>query len=386
MRLHLSGRCALKLLEEPAVYHMEHDELYALDEEGFRFLKACAEGGGADDPETAFTRYCLEEGILSTEKAERIHPPVERSPVPSLRYLELQITRLCNLRCGHCYLGPASSEELSVEGVEGVLGEFERLQGLRVLITGGEPLMHGDFRRINGLLPRFALRKILFTNGLLLDGEALSGLNVEEIQVSIDGIAEGHDSLRGAGTYRRAMDAVRRALDAGFAVSVSTMVHPGNLHQFDDMDGMFREMGIRDWSVDIPCPEGYLKDHPEFHLLPEEGGAYLRYGFGDGLHGGGGGYACGAHLMSVMADGGCAKCAFYSDHPEGHIPEGLARCWERVRHLRLEDLECDCDMLEACRGGCRFRAELLGSRRGRDFYRCAAYGKIEEQKPEGGIA
>jgi radical SAM protein with 4Fe4S-binding SPASM domain len=378
MRLYLSGRCALKLLEEPAVYHIENDELYSLDEEGFRFLRACAHGGGADAPETAFTQYCLEEGILGTEEASRIQAPVEQAPVPSLRYLELQITRRCNLRCRHCYLGPASSEELSVEEVEGVLREFERLQGLRVLITGGEPLMHGDFQRINRLLPRFALRKILFTNGLLLDEAVLSALNVEEIQLSIDGIGMVHDSLRGPGTYRRAMDAVRRALEAGFAVSVSTMVHPGNLRQFEDMERMFRKLGIRDWSVDIPCKEGYLKDHPEFHLLPEEGGRYLRYGFGEGLHGGGGGYACGAHLMSVMADGGCAKCAFYSDHSEGHVREGLARCWERIRHLRLEDLECDCDMVEACRGGCRFRAELLGSERGRDFYRCAAYGKIKK--------
>jgi len=30
--------------------------------------------------------------------------------------------------------------------------------------------------------------------------------------------------------------------------------------------------------------------------------------------------------------------------------------------------------LEACRGGCRYRAELLGRAAGRDLYRCSLYG------------
>jgi len=63
-----------------------------------------------------------------------------------------------------------------------VLNEFQEMQGLRVLITGGEPLLHPDFRKVNEFVKDLALRKILFTNGVILNDELLKKLNVEEIQ------------------------------------------------------------------------------------------------------------------------------------------------------------------------------------------------------------
>jgi len=166
------------------------------------------------------------------------------------------------------------------------------------------------------------------------------------------------------------------------------MVHSQNLQDFDAMDRMFREMEIRDWTVDVPCAEGNLTDNPIFSLPPEQAGKYLGYGFGEGLHGGGQGYACGLHLMSVMADGSCAKCAFYAQSPSGHISEGLAECWCRVRPIKIEELACDCDYIDACRGGCRYRAELLGDPTGKDLYRCGFHDIIRhrDQNPKKEVA
>ena len=83
------------------------------------------------------------------------------------------------------------------------------MQGLRVLITGGEPLLHRSFKEINQMLPEFFIRKILFTNGLLLNNKILSDLNVNEIQISIDGLEEAHDSIRGKGTFRLSIEAIK---------------------------------------------------------------------------------------------------------------------------------------------------------------------------------
>jgi len=155
------------------------------------------------------------------------------------------------------------------------------------------------------------------------------------------------------------------------------MVHSGNLADFEGMGEMFGEMGVKDWAVDIPCPEGNLRDNPQFALSPEEAGRYLEYGWGEGLHGGGEGHACGLHLMSVMADGGCARCAFYSEKPVGYIADGMEECWRRIKPIRLDELKCDCDVVELCRGGCRYRAELMGDPYGKDLYRCVFSGKIK---------
>ncbi len=168
---------------------------------------------------------------------------LKQAPEPSLRYLELQITDACNLRCRHCYIGDAGNNELSVGQVEKVLREFEEMQGLRVLITGGEPLVHSKFHEINEMLPDFFIRKVLFTNGVLLKKETLKALKVDEIQVSMDGLEPAHDRLRGNGTFKRSLEAMEHALDAGFDVSVSTMVHKYNLADFDNMERAFQGDG-----------------------------------------------------------------------------------------------------------------------------------------------
>lgn len=381
MRYFLSGRFALKKLERPSLYGIATDELYELDEEAFSFLEKCASPEGCEAPESAaeFSGYCLSEGILTSEATGARRPPLEDAPTPSLRYLELQITRRCNLRCRHCYIGPPEDLELSAEEVGAVLDEFEALQGLRAIITGGEPLLHRGFGGINEILPRYALRKILVTNGTLLTPATLRGLNFDEIQVSIDGLREAHDEIRGEGAFDRAMGGITEALGAGFDVSVSTMVHAKNLGDFDELDETFRALGVKDWVVDVPCAEGNLRDNPAFSLPPETAGGYLRYGWGQGLHGGSesDAHACGLHLMSVMSDGGCARCAFYAGRPVGHVSGGLRECWSRLKPTRLDDLKCDCDMLGVCRGGCRYRAELLGDPLGKDFYRCQFFGKLK---------
>ncbi len=374
MRYYLARGVALKMLETPSVYQIARDELYELDHESFRFLKECASDKGCDSQDGAFIDYCIEERLLTTTRLPLPRPLLAPAPMPSLRYLELQITDACNLHCRHCYLNPGPVNELAPDQIKSVLSEFEAMQGLRVLITGGEPLLHTRFSLINEMLPGFSLRCVLFTNGLLLTKEKLKTLKVHEIQVSIDGLEQAHDKVRGAGSYHRAMEAVHRALDAGFAVSISTMVHQGNLSDFDQMEKIFKDLDIKDWTVDIPCIAGRLRENADLQVTPEQGAKYLGYGFGGGLHSYGQGYGCGLHLLSVLADGRIAKCTFYTDKAVGTIADGLRAAWKRIRPVRLSNLSCNCQYLEICRGGCRYRAELLEGPGGKDPYRCMFYG------------
>ena len=379
MRYFLAGDAFLKWLKTPSVYHVKRDELYELDNDSFEFLKSCASEGGCEGGDSNCIDYCLKEGILTKDKVASRQPVLIKSPEPSLRYLELQITNKCNLKCRHCYIYKEIFSELSVNRVRRTLEEFEEMQGLRVLITGGEPLMHGNIEEINEMLPEFLVRKVLFTNGLLLNKRILKKLNVDEIQVSIDGLEYAHDSLRGKGAFRSAIGAVKKALDSGFEVSVATMVHPVNLDDFDGMERLFKEMGIKDWTVDIPCITGRLEKHTELQITPEQGGKFLRYGYGAGLHSGAPGFACGLHLAAVIADGRVSKCTFYADNFAGRIENGLRECWKRIKPIRLDELACDCRYIESCRGGCRYRALLLGNALGKDLYRCALYDILNRE-------
>ncbi|MDA8104253.1 MAG: radical SAM protein, partial [Nitrospiraceae bacterium] len=315
MPFSLSGRCVLKWLETPSVYDIGADELYEVDEDAFEFLKCCALPEGCPSGGGIFIDYCMKEGILTTEKVSVRRPPVLKSPVPSLRYLELQVTDKCNLRCRHCYIGESGSDELPLNEIRAILSEFEAVQGLRVLITGGEPLLHSRFMELNEMLPAFSFRKVLFTNGALLDKGKVVRLKVDEVQISIDGLEDAHNALRGQGSFSDAVNALRKCRDEGLDVSVSTMVHAKNLGDFDAMQRLFDELGVKDWTVDVPCTTGRLELNKDFRVDPETGGKYLAYGRGDGLHASTPGFACGLHLMSVNAAGAVSKCTFYSDRP-----------------------------------------------------------------------
>lgn len=379
-KYHLSQKTVLKWLETPCIYQISTDELYELDMEAFHLMKSCALREGCTVGDEDLLSFCIDEGLLIREFTGPRLIPERMSTVPSLRYLELQVTSRCNLRCAHCYLGEPERIDMDSATLMTALREFQAMQGLRLLITGGEPLLYQNFDYLNDALPAFEFRKVLFTNGLLLSRDRLKGLNVDEIQVSIDGIGESHELIRGKGTYGRALNALESAKECGFDVAVSTMVHTGNLDDFEEMDKLFRLLGVKDWTVDVPCEAGLLCENRGILPPPIIAGNFLKYGFGNALHGGGEGYSCGRHLMAVTPDGRAAKCGFYADRPVGYIDEGLELCWNRIEHIPLAQLECDCSAIESCRGGCRFRAEMRNGLFGKDPYRCASLIPSIEQE------
>lgn len=357
----LADHVSLRSLEEPCLYDRAADELYELNQEGFEALARCRGhltlGQVNLDPE--FEAFCLDEGLLRLWPEPRPMPLVlGPSPQPSLRYLELQITWRCNLACAHCYLGPAQGVDLPLARVAAVLREFEAMGGLRVLISGGEPLMHPQWEAVNQLLAATPLRRVLLTNGHLLDQATAGGLAVDEVQVSIDGMAAGHEALRGPGSFARALAGAEAVRAAGLGLSVATMVHAGNLDQFGELEELVQRLGAQEWGIDAPCLAGRLSEHPHLAVSPEQAAEAMAHAYGGAYHGGGGGMACGLHLATVAADGRVAQCGFYMSDPLGTVDQGLWTCWARRRPMALSEISCcgQCEAAEDCGGGCRFRA------------------------------
>lgn len=357
----LSPGCFLKQLEEPCVYDVVRDELYEANDEAFSFLKLCDGSRRLDElsVDNDFLQWCLAEGILTltAEPSTRKLAPCASLPL-SLRYLELQITSRCNLGCRHCYLGNPEPIDMPLETVLDILKQFEDMQGLRLLISGGEPLMHPDFWAINESVSRFGFRSVLLTNGTLIDRQTARKLNVHGVQVSLDGMGASHDALRGRGSFDKAMNGINELCRVGKNVSIATMIHAANLGDFPQMEAFMEQIGVSEWEVDMPCVPS---DTPSFEPLRvpySQGATYLKYGFGGGLHASSDGYACGAHLCAVMPDGRVVKCGFFAAEPAGYIDEGLPTCWERIKPIELRQLACECPHLQDCRGGCRYRALL----------------------------
>ncbi len=373
----LNNDCHLKLLESPYVYNIKRDELYELNDKAIEFLKKCngitpgLEAVGEPD----FFSYCLSEGILEeNQETKERKISVNKSPEPSLRYLELQITNKCNLICKHCYLGEAGKADFDYDTVLNIFNEFEAMQGLRLLITGGEPLLHKRFWEINDRLPEYGFRSILLSNGTLITKEIAEKLNVHEVQVSIDGIENGHDAIRGKGSFKKAVAGIEALKSLGIAVSVATMIHSRNTGEFEGLNKLIEKMAIVEWNVDVPCEAGYLKANNDFILPYSEAAKYMHYGFGGGSHGSVNNFVCGSHLCAVTPQGKVIRCGFYPDTPLGDIKEGLRNCLEKMQHIKLTELNCDCDYINECKGGCRYRAELYKDVFAPDPVQCYARG------------
>ena len=371
----IAPHCSLKRLEEPCLYDIENDELYELSEEAYQFLLKCSQGEHVlikkEDEE--FIQYCLSENliIVSEVPAKReftLHP----SPIPSLRYLEFQITDRCNLRCRHCYIGESLHQDLLIEKILKILKEFEKIQGLRLLLSGGEPLLHPRFWEINEVLRDHAFRSVLLSNGTLITKAIAKKLHVHEVQVSLDGMKDGHESIRGKGTFKKTLHAIDHLQEADIRVSIATMIHRKNLNQFESLASLIQSKKIGEWNVDLPCIAGRMEENRDLWVSPEEAGPFLQYGYGGGLHSSEKNATCGAHLCAILPNGSVAKCGLFSQEPVGSIEEGLRTCWERIPRIKLEELACTCSVIEECRGGCRYRAKLQGDIFKPDLFQCYA--------------
>jgi len=257
------------------------------------------------------------------------------------------------------------------------LEEFEEIQGLRLLISGGEPLLHPHFWETNEILRNYAFRSILLSNGTLITKEVAKKLRVHEIQLSLDGMKEGHESLRGKGTFEKTITAIDHLQEANLRVSVATMIHRKNLSEFDQLASLLQSKHIEEWNVDVPCLEGRLKTNQDFLVSPSEAGRFLEYGFGGGFHGATKNSTCGAHLCAIIPNGAVCKCGLFSGEPVGSIEEGLRTCWARIPRIALKDLTCKCPVTEECRGGCRYRAKIQGDLFQPDLFQCYARGVLK---------
>lgn len=98
----------------------------------------------------------------------RIHDKGNRKPILG----QFEVTHRCNLSCQHCYLtGGHSGEELTYKELCRIFDEIYREGCLWLCLTGGEPLLRGDFLDIYSYAHKKGFIITLFTNATLFNKE-----------------------------------------------------------------------------------------------------------------------------------------------------------------------------------------------------------------------
>ena len=192
---------------------------------------------------------------------------------PSLRWLFFEITNRCNLSCKHCGSNcTGRGQSLALEDVEKTLTEV-RAEKPMICLTGGEPMLHPQIFEMGQLVRSMGLFWGMTTNATLINEEAVvklrrSGLST--VSVSLDGMEQSHDRLRGKkGAWRSAVHGLQLLQEAGFAPQVTTVVHRDNIHELDQLYTLLCEMGISSWRpiniepIGRACESGHLMLKPE---------------------------------------------------------------------------------------------------------------------------
>ncbi len=169
--------------------------------------------------------------------------------------VELEPLFACNLKCGGCgkIAQPAALLKQRMP-VEQALAAVEECGAPMVSIAGGEPLMHPQIDELTRRL--LARRKIVFlcTNALLLPKHLSKFTPHRDFawMVHIDGLRERHDaSVRKAGGFDAAVDAIRQAKDAGFRVMTNTTFFTTDTPQdvIDVLDYLNDELGVHNMQI-----------------------------------------------------------------------------------------------------------------------------------------
>ena len=202
---------------------------------------------------------------------------------PELRKLFFELTLQCNERCFHCGSscapGLVGADDLTCDEwisiIDQVKADFD-ISRMQLCITGGEPLLNRDFFDIMGYAHEQGFRWGMTSNATLITPEVaqrLAEVGMGTISVSIDGLRETHDELRGlAGGYDRAMAGIQNLIDmnAFNAIQVTTVVNHGNIDQLDELFDIMDGIDIDSWRVINLEPIGRALERPDLMLTSDD--------------------------------------------------------------------------------------------------------------------
>lgn len=156
----------------------------------------------------------------------------------SLHQVFMYITDRCNLECEQCIYKPSIThfinEEIVLPDALGLLRSFRELGASKVTFLGGEPTLYGHRQGGKPLLDLIEGTQELGYEYIRLDtnGQKTSAFlqhpqfsKLNEVAYSLDGFSpETNDPLRGKGTFVRAVESMKLAINLGYRVTITCCV------------------------------------------------------------------------------------------------------------------------------------------------------------------
>lgn len=190
--------------------------------------------------------------------------PHKKGGQGNLRLVAWEVTRNCNLSCGHCRasadLGPHTGE-LQTDACFKLLDEIAEVGNPIVILTGGEPLLRNDIFDIAHYGTDKGLRMVMAPNGTLITepfAKQMAQAGIQRISISLDGASkESHDAFRGVkGAFEGAINGIKLAKEAGIEFQINTTITKANLDQIPAIQQLAVNLGAVAHHIFLLVPTG----------------------------------------------------------------------------------------------------------------------------------
>lgn len=158
--------------------------------------------------------------------------PLYNAPVLA----HLSITNKCNMACVYCSvrgIHKFDSKELSTEEWKTIISKLAKWGVFQIGFTGGEPTLRKDLPELIEFTRKQGCVCNLTTNGWFLDEilvDKLVGAGITQCQVSMDShILRVHEKLRGSGSFKRVVKAIKILQKKGIQVGIDCVVSKNNI-------------------------------------------------------------------------------------------------------------------------------------------------------------
>src|SRR5580658_503735 len=145
-------------------------------------------------------------------------------PITRLPLLILFPHSRCNCRCLMCDIWRSTTrDEISADAVAKHIAEWRELGVSRIVLSGGEALMHSHLWELCAHLKQASIGVTLLSTGLLLRRHAQDIVSYcDDVVVSLDGAQATHDSIRNVPrAYERLAQGVSAVAAAASARAVA---------------------------------------------------------------------------------------------------------------------------------------------------------------------
>jgi len=187
-----------------------------------------------------------------------------------------ELTLACDLKCVHCgsRAGRRRPNELNTAECVEVVDQLARLGTREISLIGGEAYLRRDLPEIIRAIRGHGIYCGIQTGGRNFTDkrlDAVVGAGLNGLGVSLDGLEDLHDSLRGVrGSFAAAVSTLRRAKERGLKTSVNTQIGSRTMPDLPDLFELLIDSGVTHWQVQLTVAMGNAVDHAEELLQPYE--------------------------------------------------------------------------------------------------------------------